>query len=140
MSWRGEKGGIEAAKMGHDVVMTPVDFTYFNLYQSQNRDTEPRAFHGFLPLETAYNYEPVPATLSPDEARHVLGAQFQLWTEYISDPKLAEYMVYPRACALSELVWSPGGRKDFDGFMERLAVHLKRLKVLDVNYRMPEVK
>jgi hexosaminidase len=139
MSWRGEKGGIEAAKMGHDVVMAPVDFTYFNLYQSQNRDAEPRAFHDFLPLETAYNYEPVPATLSPDEAKHVLGAQFQLWTEYISDPKLAEYMAYPRACALSELVWSPGGKKDFGGFTKRLAVHLERLKVLDVNYRKPEV-
>jgi len=138
MSWRGEKGGIAAARMGHDVVMAPVAFTYFNLYQSQNRDAEPPAFPDFVPLEKAYAYEPVPAALNPDEARRVLGAQFQLWTEYIPDPKLAEYMAYPRACALSEVVWSPAEKKDFADFKARLAVHLERLKALDVNYRRPD--
>lgn len=135
MSWRGEKGGIEAARLGHDVVMTPTDFTYFDYYQSQNKETEPPAGGGVVTLEKVYGYDPLPAALSADEARHVLGAQFQVWTEYIPTPKHAEYMAYPRACALSEVVWSPKGERDFDRFLGRLAVHLERLKILDVNYR-----
>jgi len=135
MSWRGEKGGIAAAKEGHDVIMAPNSHTYFDYYQSRDRESEPRAIGGFLPLEKVYGYEPIPGALTPEEAKHVLGAQFQVWTEYIPNAKQAEYMAYPRACALSEVVWSPGGRKDFAGFTQRLATHLERLRILDVNYR-----
>ena len=137
MSWRGEKGGIEAAKQGHDVVMTPTDFTYFDYYQSQDRAMEPRAIGGFLPLDKVYSYDPVPKELAGADSKKVLGAQFQVWTEYIPDPKQAEYMAYPRACALSEVVWSPLSAKNLDDFMGRLPVHLERLKILDVNFRKP---
>ncbi len=137
MSWRGEKGGIQAARMGHDVVMAPTSHTYFDYYQTKEREKEPHAIGGFLPLDKVYSYEPVPVELTPEEAKRVLGAQFQLWTEYVPNAKHAEYMAYPRACALSEAVWGPKGRKDYEGFMKRLSVHLGRLRALDVNYRDP---
>jgi hexosaminidase len=82
-----------------------------------------------------YAYEPVPAALTPDEARHVLGAQGQLWSEYIPDQKRAEYMAFPRACALAEVLWTPREEKSYPDFLGRLATHLGRLAVLDVNYR-----
>jgi len=134
MSWRGIDGGIAAARAGHDVVMTPGSHTYFDYYQSADTTTEPLAIGGFLPLDTVYAYEPVPAALTPDEARHVLGAQGQLWTEYIPDPKRAEYMAFPRACALAEVLWTPREAKSYPDFLARLATHLARLAVLDVNY------
>jgi len=137
MSWRGEKGGIEAARVGHDVVMAPTDYTYFDYYQSRNRAAEPPAIGNFLPLEKVYSYEPIPRRLRGAQARHVLGAQFQLWTEYIPDPQQAEYMMFPRACALSEVVWSPARGKQYRDFMTRLDAHLERLKTLGVNYRNP---
>ncbi|MBM3790633.1 MAG: beta-N-acetylhexosaminidase, partial [Acidobacteria bacterium] len=111
---------------------------YFDYYQAKDRDAEPRAIGGFLPLDQVYGFEPIPGVLSAEEARHVLGGQFQLWTEYIPHPKQAEYMAYPRACAFSETVWSPAGGRDFGEFMQRLAVHLERLRILDVNYRKPD--
>src|SRR5213595_775494 len=135
MSWRGIDGGIAAARAGHDVVMAPGSHTYFDHYQSADTTTEPLAIGGFLPLDTVYAYEPVPAALTPDEARHVLGAQGQLWTEYIPDPKRAEYMAFPRACALAEVLWTPPEEKSYPDFLARLAIHLVRLGVLDVNYR-----
>ncbi len=82
-----------------------------------------------------YSFEPVPPALTADEARYVLGAQGQLWTEYIPDPKRAEYMVFPRACALAEVLWTPRAGRDFADFTRRLATHLARLAILDVNYR-----
>ena len=138
MSWRGVKGGIEAAKAGHDVVMAPTSHTYFDYYQSRDQSKEPLAIGGFLPLETVYAYEPVPADLDADGARHVLGAQGQLWTEYMRDSKQVEYMAFPRMSALSEVVWTPAAAKDFADFKSRLGEHLKRLKALDVNYRPPD--
>ncbi len=135
MSWRGIGGGIAAAQAGHDVVMTPTDYTYFDYYQSTDTTREPLAIGGYLPLDSVYAYEPVPDTLSPEQARHVLGSQGQVWTEYIPDPKRVEYMAYPRACALAEVVWTPRAERDFSDFWSRLAVHLKRLAILDVNYR-----
>lgn len=135
MSWRGEHGGVAAAKAGHDVVMTPGDSTYFDHYQSGNHEAEGVAIGGYLPLQKVYAYEPVPKELSPEQAKHVLGSQGQLWTEYIPDPKRLEYMAFPRACALSEVLWSPAKEKDYKGFLIRLSEHLKRLDVLDVNYR-----
>lgn len=134
MSWRGVEGGIAAARAGHDVVMAPGSHTYFDHYQSADTAAEPLAIGGFLPLDTVYAYEPIPAGLTPDEARHVLGAQGQLWSEYIPDPKRAEYMAFPRASALAEVLWTPAAEKDYADFLRRLATHLERLAVLDVNY------
>ncbi len=138
MSWRGMEGGIAAARAGHDVVMTPTSHTYFDYYQARPRQDEPRAIGGYLPLEAVYAFEPVPAELTEAEARHVLGAQFQLWSEFIPHPKHMEYMAYPRGCALAEVVWSPKDRRDKADFDRRLRAHLKRLDVLDVNYRSLE--
>jgi hexosaminidase len=82
-----------------------------------------------------YAFDPVPPGLTPDEARHILGAQGQVWTEYIPDPKRVEYMAFPRACALAEVLWTPPEEKDYADFQQRLVTHLARLAVLDVNYR-----
>jgi hexosaminidase len=135
MSWRGIEGGIAAAQAGHDVVMAPGNWTYLDKYQSTSRDREPLAIGGFLPIDTVYSYEPVPRELDGARARHVLGAQAQLWTEYIPTPKQAEYMAFPRLAALAEVVWTPRERKDLPSFRARLARHLARLEALDVNYR-----
>jgi hexosaminidase len=135
MSWRGIQGGIDAARAGHDVVMAPNEWTYFDKYQSPSRDGEPLAIGGFLPVDTVYSFEPVPRELDASRARHVLGAQAQLWTEYIPTPKQAEYMAFPRMAALAEVLWTPRERKDLPGFRARLARHLPRLEALDVNYR-----
>lgn len=137
MSWRGMDGGIAAAKSGHDVVMAPVSYTYLDYYQSRDRAKEPLAIGGFVPLDSVYAFEPVPSVLSAEEAKHILGAQAQVWTEYILTPKHVEYMAYPRLTALSEVVWSPKSARNFSDFLARLTVHLKRLDAMDVNYRKP---
>jgi hexosaminidase len=137
MSWRGIEGGIAAAQAGHDVVMTPTSNTYFDYYQSQDLAKEPLAIGGFLPLETVYAYEPVPPALDSLQARHVLGTQGQIWTEYQRTPKNVEYMVFPRLIALAEVAWTPRELKNFADFNSRLTKHLARLSVLDVNYRRP---
>ncbi|HKC42073.1 MAG TPA: family 20 glycosylhydrolase, partial [Gemmatimonadales bacterium] len=90
-----------------------------------------------LPIDTVYSYEPVPDALTADQARHVLGAQGQIWTEYVPNSRQAEYMVFPRLCALAEVVWTRSDRKNFADFRARLETHLKRLAILDVNYRRP---
>jgi hexosaminidase len=138
MSWRGIKGGIEAAQSGHDVVMAPGSHTYLDKYESRDTVREGLAIGGYLPIDTVYAFEPVPAELSPEQARHVLGAQAQLWTEYMADPKRVEYMAFPRLAALAEVVWTPRDRKDFADFRRRLDTHLRRLDALDVAYRRPE--
>jgi hexosaminidase len=135
MSWRGIDGGVAAAQAGHDVVMTPTSNTYFDYYQSEDTAREPLAIGGFLPLETVYAYEPIPPALDSLQARHVLGTQGQIWTEYQRTPKNVEYMVFPRLVALSEVAWTPREQKDFADFRGRLAKHLARLAVIDVNYR-----
>ncbi len=135
MSWRGEAGGIAAARAKHDVVMAPNIYTYFDYYQAEDKDAEPLAIGGYVPLEKAYNYNPIPADLTDGEAKHVLGTQAQLWTEYIPNPKHLEYMAYPRACAHAEVAWTPLAGKDFADFQARLGAHLERLAILDVNYR-----
>jgi hexosaminidase len=137
MSWRGVRGGIAAARAGHDVVMTPTTHTYLDYYQSQNRDTEPLAIGNFLPLDSVYAFEPVPAGLEPQYAKHVLGAQGQLWTEYMPTSQQVEFMAFPRMTALAEVVWTPREKKDFADFSRRLDVHLKRLDELHVGYRNP---
>jgi hexosaminidase len=134
MSWRGVGGGIAAARAGHDAIMAPDDYTYFDHYQA-SRDSEPLAIGGFLPLDSVYLYDPVPAELEPAYAKHILGAQGQIWTEYIEGPKQVEYMAFPRAAALAEVLWSPRDRRDLSDFKRRLVEHEQRLGVLDVNYR-----
>ncbi|PWU01789.1 MAG: beta-hexosaminidase [Bacteroidetes bacterium] len=133
MSWRGEEGGIAAAKQKHNVIMTPGKYTYFNYYQSIDT-SEPLAIGGHLPLSMVYNYDPVPAGLNAEDAKFILGAQANVWTEYIADPSLLEYMVYPRAIALSETLWSQKDKKSPDKFLTRLKVELKRLDRLKINY------
>lgn len=137
MSWRGVQGGIAAARAGHDVVMAPTTHTYFDYYQTQNRDAEPLQIGGFLPLDTVYAFDPIPAGLEPQYARHILGTQGQLWTEYMPNPRQVEFMAFPRMTALSEVAWTPRARKDFADFRRRLDVHLRRLDALQVNYRRP---
>ena len=135
MSWRGMDGGIAAAKANHDVVMAPGSHTYFDHYQSRDKATEPLAIGGFTPIDSVYAFEPVPPQLTAAEAKHVLGAQAQLWSEYIPNAKHMEYMAYPRMVALSEVLWSAKTRRDFADFRGRLPTHLARLDALDVNYR-----
>jgi hexosaminidase len=135
MSWRGNEGGIEAANAGHDVVMTPTTHCYLDYYQSQDQDNEPPAIGHYLPLERVYGFNPIPPAIAPDKAHHVLGAQGNVWTEYIPTEQQVEYMAYPRATALAEVVWSDEAGRDYDEFLSRLASHLKRLDSLDVNYR-----
>ena len=129
---------VRMASAGHDVVMAPDSHTYFDHYQSRDTSAEPIAIGGFLPLDTVYAYEPVPAELAPAEARHILGAQGQVWTEYMKDPRKVEYMAFPRMCALAEVVWTPAALKDYGNFRERLVTHLRRLEALDVNFRRPD--
>jgi len=134
MSWRGEKGGIAAAKAGHDVVMAPEKPTYFDHDQSED---ELVPIRGLNTLGDVYAYEPVPRELDATEAQHVLGAQGQLWTEYMPDPQRMEYMAWPRLCALAEVLWSPRETRDAADFAGRLETHLERLRILDVNFWRP---
>jgi hexosaminidase len=133
MSWRGEEGGVAAAEAGHDVVMTPRWFTYFDYAQSDD-PAEPPAQPHVLPLEQVYAYDPVPSGLSAAARRHILGSQFALWTEHIATPAKAEYMAFPRACAFAEVVWSEN-RQPYEQFLARLRTHLRRLSALGVAYR-----
>ena len=134
MSWRGMEGGIEAAKEGHDVIMTPTSHCYFDYYQADPED-EPLAIGGLTPLKKVYAFKPTPGELSPEEAKHILGAQGNVWTEYIDTPEKVEYMSMPRMYALAEVVWSPEKARNWKGFVDRLNSHFKRLDAMGVNYR-----
>jgi hexosaminidase len=140
MSWRGTKGGIEAAKQKHNVIMTPNTYCYLDYYQA-NPANEPLAIGGLLPIEKVYQYDPT-AELSAEEQKYVLGIQGNLWTEYIATPEQAEYMTFPRATALAEIGWVPSGGKNFEDFATRLKEHLRRMDFLKVNYskRILDVK
>jgi hexosaminidase len=133
MSWRGYQGGIDAAKLGNDVVMTPTSYCYFDYYQSRNPG-EPLAIGGFLPLDKVYRFEPVPDVLSPEEAKHILGVQANMWTEYIPEDSKVEYMVLPRMCALAEVAWTRPSSRNYDAFVTRLISHFKMLGYLGINY------
>jgi hexosaminidase len=139
MSWRGEDGGIAAARERHYVVMTPGEYCYLDHYQADPK-TEPLAIGGYLPLKKLYGYEPIPAILSKEEAKYVLGAQGNVWTEYMQTPAQVEYMVFPRAAALAEVVWSPKGARDFDGFKTRLSRLSKFYDLMGINYCKTEFK
>ncbi|WP_289054944.1 family 20 glycosylhydrolase [Carboxylicivirga marina] len=136
MSWRGEKGGIEAASQGHDVVMTPGNWCYLDHYQGDYR-VEPVAIGGYTTLEELYGYEPVPEALAEDKTQHVLGTQGNVWTEYMYTPELVEYRVYPRLIALAEVNWTQKQNKDFTSFTKRLDAHLPRLDLHNINYHIP---
>ncbi|WP_281225313.1 glycoside hydrolase family 20 protein [Flavobacterium aquiphilum] len=123
MSWRGEAGGIEASKMGHDVIMTPATPLYFDYYQGDS-ENEPQAFGGFNTLKRIYNYDPIPKELTAEQAKHILGSQANLWTEYITTREQVEYMILPRMLALSEVVWSPKEKRNWDNFSQKLKPHL----------------
>ena len=134
MSWRGEEGGIAAAKMRHDVIMSPTSYCYFDYYQVQPVENEPIAIGGYLPIEKVYSYDPIPEALSADEAVHILGAQANVWTEYIPDFRQVEYMIFPRMLAMSEVTWTPLELKNEDDFMKRVTDHEKLFLRLGVNY------
>lgn len=135
MSWRGTIGGIEASRMGHDVVMTPYSHLYLDYYQSEDQENEPFAIGGFLPLDTVYSYEPVPEQLRAADAAHIIGVQANVWTEYMKTGEHVEYMLFPRMFALSEIAWSPKESKNYEDFLRRLSWHFDRLDALGVNYR-----
>lgn len=134
MSWRGEKGGIAAAKAGHDVIMTPYSHVYFDYYQGPP-ENEPVAIGGDLPVTKVYTYEPIPKELTPEEHKYVLGAQANLWTEFIPTTSHAEYMVLPRMTALSEVLWSNPEGREWQEFSGRLETLFPRFKNLEWNYR-----
>jgi len=134
MSWRGIDGAIEAAKQHHHVILTPGEYCYFDKYQSKDKDNEPLAIGGYLPLEKVYNYNPIPKELTPEESKYVLGAQGNVWTEYMPNAKHVEYMVFPRILAMSEVDWSTLNNKDYTNFEQRVKHFFKRLDALDINY------
>lgn len=134
MSWRGESGGIAAAKQHHDVVMTPNSYLYFDYYQSLDKANEPLAIGGYLPLETVYSYEPMPKELTADEARHIIGVQANIWTEYMPTFKQMQYMALPRMAALSEVQWSQPALKDYTSFTNRLTEFTHLYDRLGYNY------
>jgi hexosaminidase len=133
MDWIG--GGKEAASAGHDVVMTPTAYCYLDHYQSTNRAAEPRAIGSFLALKKVYSLEPVPAGVPPELQSHILGAQGNLWAEYIPNLRHAEYMLFPRLTALAEVTWSAKSARDWDSFKLRLPAQARRLDAMGVNYR-----
>ncbi len=118
MSWRGSAGGIKAAQMGHDVIMTPNNFCYFDYYQTDDTANEPLGIGGYVPLEKVYSLEPT-ASLTEEQARHILGAQANLWTEYIATTEHVEYMVLPRMAALAEVQWMQPEKKNYEDFVGR---------------------
>ena len=134
MSWRGEKGGIHAAKAGYDVIMSPNIYMYFNCLQSKVNEKKIGNPNRVITLEKVYNYHPVPEVLSADEAKHIKGVQANLWTEYMSALDEMEYMLYPRVAALSEVAWSKKENKDYGRFCTRLESIRRHYDVLGVNY------
>lgn len=132
MSWRGEQGGIDAAKQKHNVIMTPGNPVYFDHTQSQKEDSV--TIGGYNPIEKVYAYEPVPKELNSEEAKYVLGAQANMWTEYMKNTRKVEYMVFPRMSALSEVLWSPKEKKNWNDFEKRLQVQFKRYDLWKANY------
>ncbi len=132
MSWRGEAGGIAAAKQKHDVIMTPGNYLYFDHSQSKNEDSV--TIGGYLPIDVVYKYEPQSTELTDEEAKYILGAQANVWTEYINNIPKLEYTIFPRMAALSELDWTPKEKKDWNNFQAKLPGMLKRYQLWNANY------
>jgi hexosaminidase len=133
MDWIG--GALESARQGHKVIMSPTAYCYLDYYQATNRPGEPRAIGGYIPLDRTYRLEPIPEGLEQEYQLNVLGAQGNLWTEYIPSLEHAQYMTFPRLCALAEVTWSPKKARNYDDFSRRLESHLQRLEALKINYR-----
>ena len=133
MSWRGTEGGLAAARLGHDVVMTPGSHCYFNSYQGRP-EFEPPAGGGYLTLGKVYAFEPVPDSLTVQQTSHVLGGQACLWTEFIPDSRQAEYMILPRLAAMAEVLWSPKDRRDQKHFFSRIEAQLHRYQAAGYGY------
>ncbi|MFT3753761.1 MAG: family 20 glycosylhydrolase [Paludibacter sp.] len=131
MSWRGVSGGVAAAKAGHDVIMTPTSFCYFDQYQSDPMQ-EPTTIGGFIPLKRVYFYEPVPGELTPEQAKHILGAQANLWSEYMPDTRGVEYMAYPRVSAMAEVLWSERSNRNWNLFRRNMVKEFNRLEAMDI--------
>lgn len=133
MSWRGEEGGIAAAAQNHYAIMTPNSHCYFDYYQG-SPITEPLAIGNYIPLEKVYEYDPIPEKLDPSKQQYILGAQANLWTEYITTPEHVEYMILPRMLALSEVLWTPEENKNYNDFVDRLQLNFKLLDRISSNY------
>jgi hexosaminidase len=138
MSWRGIEGGIKAAQKGHQVIMTPKDFCYFDYSQGADRDGEPFVrFKAYLPLSKVYSYEPIPDALTEKEGSLILGAQANMWTNFVKSSSHVEYMTFPRLCAIAELTWSPKEKKNYDRFIDKLESHYPRLEQRHLIFRKP---
>jgi hexosaminidase len=137
MSWRGTKGGIEAAKAKHDVIMTPTDFCYLD-YGQGDPQNEPINIGNHITIGKVYSFNPVPKDLNEEEQKYILGVQGNVWTEYMKTPEKVEYMVFPRMLALAEVAWTQQDAKDFNDFSSRLNYQFERLDKQNVNYRIPE--
>ena len=135
MSWKGEEGGIVASNEGHNVVMTPGKYCYFDHCQG-DVDIEPLSIGGFLPLDSVYSYNPLPKGLDSIKLKHILGAQANVWTEYITTEEHFEYMVYPRLCAMAEILWSPKEKRNYNDFTYRMDMQYLRLDKKNINYRV----
>jgi len=133
MSWRGTAGGIKAAEQGHNVIMSPTSHCYFDYYQGQ-KENEPIAIGGYLPLEKVYSFDPTPKKLSEEKKKHILGGQANLWTEYVKTPKKAEYMLFPRMDAIAEVLWTKKENKNWKNFKIRLKKQLRKYEFLKINY------
>jgi len=133
MSWRGMHGGIAAAKKNHDVIMCPGTYCYFDHYQA-DPEFQPIAIGGFLTLKKVYSFDPTPKSLNNEEKKHILGAQGNVWTEYIPNPKKVEYMAVPRMCALAEVLWSDKKNRNWNSFIKRMDTHYKRLRNHNINF------
>lgn len=136
MSWRGTQGAVEAAKEGHDVILTPTSHAYFDYYQANFSD-EPLAIGGYLPLKKVYGFDPVPEELNEEESKLVLGAQGNVWTEYMKSEDQIEYMVFPRILAMSEVLWKGASNdleREYPDFLNRFETYMKRLDALEINY------
>ncbi len=134
MSWRGMGGGIEATKQKHDVIMTPNSYVYFDHYQTNNTESEPLAIGGYSPVKTVYSWDPQPSSLTDEEKNHIIGAQANLWTEYVPTYKHAEYMVLPRMAALCEVQWTTAAQKNYADFLTRIPRLVDLYKVYGYNY------
>jgi hexosaminidase len=133
MAWRGIQAGIDAATQGHDAIMTPVDYCYFDYYQG-DAATKSEANGGPLTLKMVYSYNPVPQVLDPEQAKHIIGVQGNVWTEFLKTPNHVEYMAFPRAIALAEVAWSQQDSRNWDSFINRMDNQFPRLDYMGVNY------
>lgn len=134
MSWRGTAGGIEAAKLKHDVIMTPNTYMYFDYYQSKDVENEPMAIGGYVPLEKVYSFEPFAPSLTPEEQKYIIGVQANLWTEYVPEYKQVEYMELPRLSALAEVQWTMPEKKNYDDFIARIPSMLDIYQMKGYNF------